>query len=325
MISANKTPHNICLCIYHSNFNFAIDALKKSVPDMPGMYGDNFYETFFCEPTTKDCCFGTCKSCKDVFVDTILGVASSNKDQEVKWQAWIKEDNRWQNKGQIGTLEKLANHIVDIASHFFKHHYINSEQLKSYQRCVSDVKTDDSAAVIQIDFAENYKCVFQDEAGNAHWNQSQVSIFTAAIWTSGGINSYSVVADDPDHSKRTIVPYVDRLFEELPKGIKTVHIWSDGPTSQFKNKFIATALLVLQRKHKMTIYWNFFAAFHGKGPTDGTGGALKRQVWTAVKTRQNIVCNASDFSEAVNKNTKVKVIIKMRYKKTHIGNVIGYC
>lgn len=192
VISAKQTPHNICLCIYHSNFNFAINAFNKIVPEMPQHCDrDNFYETFFCEPMTEDCYFGECKSCKGVFADTILGVASCSKDVNVKWQAWKKVDNRWQNKQQIGTLETLANYIVDLAPHFYKHHYINHEQLKSYQRCVSSVKTDKSAAVIQIDFAENYKCVFQDEAANAHWNQSQVSIFTAAIWTCDKMNSYS--------------------------------------------------------------------------------------------------------------------------------------
>lgn len=211
---------------------------------------DNFYETYFCDPITEECYFGKCTSCKGVFEDTILGVAACSKDVQVKWQAWKKEDNRWQNRQQTGTMETLANYIVGLASHFYRHHYINNVQLESYKRCVSDVKTDESGAVIQIDFAENYKCVFQDEASNAHWNQSQVSLFTAAIWTKDSMKSYSVVKDDQDHSKRTIVPYLDKLLEELPHGIKTAHIWSDGPTSQFKNKFIATALSVLERSTK---------------------------------------------------------------------------
>lgn len=310
VISSSKTPHNICLCLYHSNFNYAINAFKKVVPEMPQHCDkDDFYVTYFCSPMTEACYFGECKHCKGVFEDTILGVASCNKEEKVKWQAWVKVDKRWQNKTQTGTLETLANYIVGLAPHFYKHHYIDEEQMKSYQRCVAAVKSDKSKAVLQIDFAENYKCVFQDEAGNAHWNQSQVSLFTAAIWTQDQIQSYSVVTDDLDHSKRTIVPYIDRLFEELPKDITSVHIWSDGPSSQFKNKFIATALPVLEKKHKIKIFWSFFAASHGKGPTDGTGGALKNQVWTAVRTREVIVCNAMDFSGAIKKGSKVKVIL----------------
>ncbi len=313
IIPASKTPPNVCLCIYHSNFNYAIDAFNKAIPEMPRHCDrDNFYQTFFCEKMTENCYFGNCKSCKGVFADTILGVASCNKNVKLKWQVWKKVDNRWQNLQEVGTLETLANYIVDLASHFYRHHYINKVQLEAYQRCVSNVKNDNSAAVIQIDFAENYKCVFQDEAANAHWNQSQVSLFTAAIWTGDNMNSYSVVTDDLDHSKRTIVPYVDKLFEQLPKGIRSVHIWSDGPSSQFKNKFIAKAISVLEEKHKMTICWSFFAASHGKGPTDGTGGALKNQVWTAVKTRKAIVCNASDFSQTVKEGSKVQVTFRFR-------------
>ncbi|KAJ6642948.1 hypothetical protein Bhyg_07904 [Pseudolycoriella hygida] len=309
IISSSKTPHNICLCIHHSNFNYAINAFKKVMQEMPQHGDTDFYETYFCEPITEDCYFGECKNCKGIFIDTILGVASCNKEAKVKWQAWVNTDKRWQNKTQTGTLETLANYIAQLATHFFKHRYINEEQLKSYRASVAAVKNDKTTAVMQIDFAENYKCIYQDEAGNAHWNQSQVSLFTAAIWVHDKMKSYSVVTDDSDHTKRTIVPYIDRLFEELPKHIKTIHIWSDGPSSQFKNKFIATALPVLEKKNKFKICWSFFAASHGKGPTDGTGGALKNQVWTAVKSREVIVCNAMDFSKAVNKKSKVKVMV----------------
>lgn len=128
------------------------------------------------------------------------------------WRVRKKEDNRWQDKQETGTLETLAIYIVGLASHFYRHHYINKEQSAAFKRCVSSVKTDKGAAVIQIDFAENYKCVFQEEASNAHWNQSQVSLSTAAIWTSDSMKSYSIVSDDQDHSKRTIVPYLHKLF-----------------------------------------------------------------------------------------------------------------
>lgn len=305
VMTADKTPHNMCLCIYHANFNNTMKAFRNALPDMPD--ADALYETFFCEPMTEDCYFGKCKSCKGVFADTLLGIASQNKNLTAKWSVWKKIGQRWQPEEENGTLEDLAKYIVGISDHFFKHHHINEEQLKSYRLSVAAVKNDKKTAVIQIDFAENYKCVFQDEGGNAHWNQSQVSIFTAAMWTSAGMNSFSVVSDDQDHSKRSIIPFVDRLFEELPEGIETVHIWSDGPTSQFKNKFIASALKFLQRKHEMKLHWSFFCALHGKGPVDGVGGSLKRQVWTEVKTRKSVVCNALDFSNAVDENSKIKV------------------
>ena len=66
---------------------------------------------------------------------------------------------------------------------------------------------------------------------------------------------------------------------------KTVSICSDGPPSQFRNRFIAAAIPVLEAKHQLYITWNFFATSHGKGPVDGIGGSVfKRYVWMQAKT-----------------------------------------
>ena len=44
----------------------------------------------------------------------------------------------------------------------------------------------------------------------------------------------------------TVVAYIDRLLEEIPETVKKVSIWTDGPASQFKNRFIVAALTPLQ-------------------------------------------------------------------------------
>lgn len=149
----------------------------------------------------------------------------------------------------------------------------------------------------------------QDEIQSAHWQQHQVSLFTAAIWHSEDIYSYVLVSDNIDHTKNTIVAYMDRLLEELSlKSIEEVNIWSDGPSSQFKNKFIAESIKILEKKHGKKIIWNYFATSHGKGPVDGIGGSIKRQVWEAVRRRKCLVTNASEFVKANNPTSKINVI-----------------
>ena len=93
--------------------------------------------------------------------------------------------------------------------------------------------------------------------------------------------------------------YVSRLLDDIPATVKSVSIWSDGPSSQFKNHYIAASLHALE-KQGIKILWNFFATSHGKGPVDGIGGSVKRHVWTAVKTRKVIVNNAASFVLACN-------------------------
>ena len=77
-----------------------------------------------------------------------------------------------------------------------------------------------------------------------------------------------------------------------------VIIFSDGPSSQFKSKYMARFYSILQRKG-LSIEWHFFATLHGKGVVDGLGGTVKRVAWNAVLTRNvSTVLNAKEFAEA---------------------------
>ena len=109
---------------------------------------------------------------------------------------------------------------------------------KEREDAVVQSESSSNAALLQVDFSENYTCVSQDEIQSAHWKQSQVSLFTAALWHSGILHPIVIASDNLNHSKDTIVAYIDYLLDNIPSTTKTVSIWSDGPSSQFK-----TALL----------------------------------------------------------------------------------
>lgn len=111
--------------------------------------------------------------------------------------------------------------------------------------------------------------------------------------------------------------------------IESVHIFSDGPSSQFKNKFIVNFLCGLQQRSGLDIKWNFFATSHGKGAVDGIGGTVKRSVWNAVASRKVAVVDSADLfakvaSEVCNISTKIHLIkqeeIKLASKKFELQN-----
>lgn len=91
-------------------------------------------------------------------------------------------------------------------------------------------------------------------------------------------------------------------------------IWTDGPSSEFKNRFMAHLLQELSTKYKKIFKWKFFATSHGKGIVDGIGGRAKSIV--RYKTRSQgdtapIVQSAKDFADLVSSlmpNTKVFLI-----------------
>ena len=91
---------------------------------------------------------------------------------------------------------------------------------------------------------------------------------------------------------------VNEFISDNFPNVQQVHIFSDGPSSQFKNKYMASFYSILQRKG-LSIQWHFFATSHGKGVVDGLGGTVKRVVWDAVLTRNvSTVLNAKEFAEA---------------------------
>lgn len=77
-------------------------------------------------------------------------------------------------------------------------------------------------------------------------------------------------------------------------------IWTDGPASQFKNKYVVTAMKELSHIcHDMKRIQNFFATSHKKGSVDGVGGTLKRIAVNEIRSRQSIINGMTDFVAAV--------------------------
>ena len=88
-----------------------------------------------------------------------------------------------------------------------------------------------------------------------------------------------------------------------------VIFWSDGPSSQFKNRFMLEYMKILTNKFDLwSLRWNFFATSHGKGAIDGVGGSLKRTVHTYVKARQAVVQNAMDFVNTIKSHESAVIV-----------------
>ena len=105
--------------------------------------------------------------------------------------------------------------------------------------------------------------------------------------------------DLTDHTKTTIVVYLEYLLNIYAVHGSNILLWSDGPRSQFKNRFMARFMEMSEENHASNIRWNFFATSHGKGAVDGVGGVLMRRAWNKVKARQVVIRNVAEFTDAV--------------------------
>ena len=152
-----------------------------------------------------------------------------------------------------------------------KHVFIERKQVLFFEECIAQLQPHE--AVVQVDFAENYTCLHQDEIQAAHWGQLQVTLFTVAVWAKGSANkttckSLVIVSDDPSHDKKSVAVFMDTVVNNFVRKsfpqIREVNIFSDGPSSQFKNKYMAGFYHTLQSKG-LKIKWHFLQLPMAKG------------------------------------------------------------
>lgn len=187
-------------------------------------------------------------------------------------------------------------------------------------------------AIVQVDFAENYSCKHQDKIQSAHWNQQLITLFTIAVWTINEANnitceSHIIISDDFEHEKTSVLVFMSTVLETLVKQkhpeVTKAHIFSDGQSSQFKNKYIVSILSKLAKI--VQVQWNYFATSHGKGVVDSIGGTIKRLVWNASQSRRaSPVTDAKSFHEVATKlNSSVSVHLmekkEIRNRATSLG------
>ena len=223
-------------------------------------------------------------------------VAVKDKNNE------IKKTVKKMKKICKGTLDDLLLLFESKIPSFLEHVFVKREQFKYFEEKLTNLDKDE--AVIQVDFAENYTCKYQDEIQSAHWNQEQVTLFTVAIWTKnpsapGNLcKTHVIVSDDVAHDKTSVSVFMSTILDDFVKkmhpNVTKAYIFSDGPGSQFKNKYIVNFLHKLNQT--IHIQWNFFATTHGKGVVDGVGGTIKRLVWKALIARKAaVVVDAKTF------------------------------
>lgn len=263
-----------------------------------------------------DCWFGHCDDCTGVTIPTLVALGIEiDFNLKVSWNVWRKnpKTNRTEKHAEENkTMKDLLAHTVALSPQFLKHSFTKREQAEMFNLHDVPRAMNDEYAVeglLQVDFAENFVCIYQDEVQNAHWNQRQLSLFTSALWYNGNFQSKVFVSDELLHTKQTIIPYLWKLLKNMPSSLKILKIWSDGPSSQFKNKFLAAAIPMLEEKLQIKIVWNFFATAHGKGCVDGLGANVKSTVHKHISARDIVVNKASHFVRAA-RMTQSKIVVE---------------
>ena len=167
--------------------------------------------------------------------------------------------------------------------------------------------------VLQVDFSEIATLACQNEIQSVHWQHSQATIFTAHAWiNTQERESIVIISDDLEHTKLSIYAFISKVLSLLREKYRDFHqvdIFSDGPSSQFKQRFLFSNLHLWGKRFHCEVHWHFFATSHGKGIIDGLGGTVKRSVWRYIQSGRGHATTPQMFYEvAVQRNPNINII-----------------
>ena len=301
-------PHTQCLCRYHENVRLLLQALHKAGMPIVSTDYKSFIENIVCDQSSEECMTGKCTNCPGI---QLLAPPDNLENKPLQWCQWASDEKKGVAKAAFqGSLLESFNELALQIPNFLKHTYVKRIQAHSFKEERESVNFDSEKVVIQIDFAENYSTVTQNEIQSAYWTNKQVTLFTVCFWEQMGAHSMIITSDYLQHDKYAVTVFIKIILEQidsvLGRPISKHVFFSDGPSSQFKQRFVISSLTHLGKN----IEWNFFATSHGKGPVDGIGGSAKRNVSLFVKAGLGEVNSAKDFTDVANKVCKkTKVIL----------------
>ena len=271
-----------CLCTRHQNMALLMKALKREGVDAPANP-----EKFLTRETTIDQDTASIDE-HDIMYEQWKRVTIEDKDKKKFVMRIVKI-----------TTKKMAfvEHLKQVTTEFQAHVDRMRNQYDEIRRLKNTLPA--HHAVVHMDFAENYTCRTVDEIQSAYWNQTAVTLHPSVVYTQEGHKSFVIVSDDVSHNAASVVSFVIQLIAEIKKLdplIERIHYWTDGPTSQYRNR----SIFYLVSNHEdlfpgISAQWNYFEAGHGKGPCDGLGGSTKRLADQAMRNGKVTIQDAEEF------------------------------
>lgn len=319
----SQTPSNMCVCIYHANFEFLLQSVSEVVSTVPKSAKDLMNE-LCCDTTNEACMTSSCKNCDTIFDILPLNYSS---DATVRWKQWTKNEHHTQISEEEGTFQVLLQTFESKLQRFKQHFYVHRTQSDQFREAKERIESNE--AVVQIDFAENFTLISQDEVQSAHWNQAQATVFTACAWVKTELAlksySYAIISDDLTHNKESVWYFLKMIVEHLKTKteINTAHVFSDGCAAQFKNRFNLFNLCFAKEDFGVNMKWSFFASGHGKGAVDGIGATIKRSLWTAIMSRQAKINTPAEAFNFFVQNKKLDGVTVLYCDKNQIKQNTG--
>lgn len=321
------SDRDTCGCIKHSNMHLLTMSLYNAKL-INTKQPDYLIKDLVCSEKEINCMLRKCTKCKHRTL-TLKTDDMRKKYGKISFKQWESTSENRAIKGESKkikrtiksekhtTVEEIMKLLNNRMRDYMKHVFFMRHQQREMQKIKNNVQNDE--IIIQIDFSENYIAKCEEEIQSMHFGASkkQISLHTGLYYYRQLDDSvvknqcFCSVSDNLDHQSHAVWAHLDGILLELSKKFPDTTrlvFFSDGPTSQYKNRnnchFLITNVPKYFKKLQ-ELSWNFSESGHGKGPMDGVGGSLKRKADRLVLQGADITCAREFCTKLMGSTIKV--------------------
>lgn len=270
-------------------------------------------------------------------------LSTFNESDTIIYHRWVVKSGRIVVKGKekiskktvketVKTTYKLILEKLDSVLKKFMQHLAN---IKNQFSAVQFVKQNlsPSDGLLHIDFSENYGCKYGEEVQSTHFagSKAQLSLHTCVYYSTNNeypmnltkTTSFCTVSENTKHDPVLICAHLKPVIENIKlitPNLTELHILSDGPSTQYRNKTMFHMIInfIAKQSNAKRILWHFSETGHGKGAPDGVGGCIKRLADASVAHGKDIY-NLETFLACLKDSWKNIKIIPI--DDTHVENI----
>jgi hypothetical protein len=186
--------------------------------------GKELIDKTVCPFHSEDCYYYRCDKCCNVNAsDLFINDDDFDDKLDASWSLWITKNNRVELQHFTGSFRSLIDELNGRWSSFVTHTYVTRQQ-RDYIKNIKLASSLTTFAVIQVDFAENFTIIVQNEIQSAYWNQKQVTIYTIAINIGADHRNMVIISDRMVHdttfvycTQKLIVAFIREEFPTVTK------------------------------------------------------------------------------------------------------------
>ncbi|CAG9787763.1 unnamed protein product [Diatraea saccharalis] len=290
VLSPKLSDRDTCACRKHANMHFKFISLKKAYVLV---FYNNLKEAVkatVCDKKSRSCMYSECTVCAEKKIN--YDYSSTNQDANISWIEWNLKNHEYDKNGVKKVSKRMLKEIKqdslkNLTEKFetefkaYKVHLFNiTHQYSTYRELKDNLKSNEM--ILHCDFSENYACKMHQDVQAVHFggSQHQISLHTSVLYKNNEkAQCFCTFSDSKSHTPEAIWAHLQPILiyiQDNYPAVTCLHIYSDGPSSQYRQKKNFFLFNSVMHHFGLNGTWNYFEASHGKGAADGVGGYIKR-------------------------------------------------